>query len=232
MQERAGHTMKRTRTWRLGVALSLCGSLLALPVPAALGAQGGGPNAAKASPERRDGNPRGKAYFTDVALVNQHGEKLRFYSDLLMGKVVVINSFYTSCTDSCPLIMGSLARLQDALGDRFGREVSFVSLSSDPVHDTPPRLKEYAKRFQVRPGWNLLTGTRENVLFALAKIGQRVTSKDDHLNVLILGNERTEHWKKAFAMAPTPALVLMVEGLVADGERTAGDTSADRAKAP
>jgi protein SCO1 len=224
--------MKRTRTWALGVALGLCGSLLALPVPAALAAQGRERNAAEASAERRDGNPRGRAYFTDVALVNQHGEKLRFYSDLLMGKVVVINSFYTSCTDSCPLIMGSLARLQEALGDRFGRDVSFVSLSSDPVHDTPPRLKEYAKRFQARPGWNLLTGTRENVLFALAKIGQRVTSKDDHLNLLILGNERTEHWKKAFAMAPTPALLLMVEGLVTDGEPTAGDTSADRAKAP
>jgi len=182
--------------------------------------------------ERRDGNPRGRAYFTDVALVNQHGEKLRFYSDLLMGKVVVINAFYTSCTDSCPLIMGSLARLQDALGDRFGREVSFVSLTSDPVHDTPPRLKEYAKRFQAKPGWNLLTGTRENVRFALAKIGQRVTSKDDHLNLLILGNERTEHWKKAFAMAPTPSLLLMVEGLMTDEEPTAGDTSTDRAKAP
>lgn len=223
-------TTKRTRA--LGIALGLCGSLLALPVPAALGAQGPEPNAAKANVERRDGNPRGKAYFTDMALVNQHGEKLRFYSDLLMGKVVVINSFYTSCTDSCPLIMGSLARLQDALGDRFGREVTFVSLTSDPVYDTPPRLKEYAKRFQARPGWNLLTGTRENVLLALAKIGQRVTSKDDHLNLLILGNERTEHWKKAFAMAPTPSLLLMVEGLLADGEPTAGDTSPNRAAAP
>jgi len=232
MQERGGHATKRTRRWALGVALGLCGSLLALPVPASPGAQGGGAGAAMAPAERRDGNPRGRAYFTDVALVNQHGEKLRFYSDLLMGKVVVINAFYTSCTDSCPLIMGSLARLQDALGDRFGREVSFVSLTSDPVHDTPPRLKEYAKRFQAKPGWNLLTGTRENVRFALAKIGQRVTSKDDHLNLLILGNERTEHWKKAFAMAPTPSLLLMVEALLTDGAPMAGNTAPDRAAAP
>ncbi|HSB73901.1 MAG TPA: SCO family protein [Candidatus Methylomirabilis sp.] len=217
------------KRWAVCVVLGLCG---ALPVPAALGAQGRDPNAAQASAERRDGNPRGRAYFTDVALVNQHGEKLRFYSDLLMGKLVVINSFYTSCTDSCPLIMGSMARLQDALGDRFGREVFFLSLTSDPAHDTPPRLKEYAKRFQARPGWNLLTGTRENVLFALGRIGQRVASKEDHLNLLILGNERTEHWKKAFAMTPTPSLLLMVEGLMTDGKPTAGDTSPDRATAP
>lgn len=220
------------KQWALCAALGVCGALLALPVPAALGAQGRQPSAAQASAEPRDGNPRARAYFTDVALVNQHGEKLRFYSDLLMGKVVVINSFYTSCTDSCPVMMGSLARLQDALGDRFGREVFFLSLTSDPAHDTPPRLKEYAKRFQARPGWNLLTGTRENVLFALAKIGQRVTSKDDHLNLLILGNERTEHWKKAFAMTPTPAILAQVEALLTDGEWTAGDSPAERATAP
>ena len=32
-------------------------------------------------------------YFSDVELINQYGEKLRFYSDLLKGKVVVINLF-------------------------------------------------------------------------------------------------------------------------------------------
>jgi len=227
MRERGGQA--RTKRWAIGVALGLSAALLP---PTVFGAQGRDPNAAQTSAERQDGNPRARAHFTDVALVNQDGKPMRFYSDLLQGKVVVINSFYTSCTDSCPLIMGSLARLQDALGDRFGREVSFISLTSDPTHDTAPRLKEYAKRFQARPGWHLLTGKKENVQFALAKIGQRVTSKEDHLNVLILGNERTEHWKKAFAMAPTPSLLAMVDELLADGERTAAGTSPDKAAAP
>ena len=40
-------------------------------------------------------------YFTDVVLVNQNGEKMRFYSDLLQGKVVIINSFFATCTGSC-----------------------------------------------------------------------------------------------------------------------------------
>ncbi len=46
-----------------------------------------------------------KKYFTDVVLVNQNGEKMRFYSDLLRGKVVIINSFFATCAGSClPLI--------------------------------------------------------------------------------------------------------------------------------
>ena len=42
-----------------------------------------------------------KKYFSDVVLVNQNGEKLRFYSDLLQGKVVIINSFFATCAGSC-----------------------------------------------------------------------------------------------------------------------------------
>src|SRR5947207_6930855 len=35
-------------------------------------------------------------YFTDVVLVNQNGEKMRLYSDLLQGKVVIINSSFAT----------------------------------------------------------------------------------------------------------------------------------------
>ena len=36
-------------------------------------------------------------YFSDVELINQDGEKLRFYSDVLKNKVVIINAFFTTC---------------------------------------------------------------------------------------------------------------------------------------
>lgn len=207
----------RTKRMRgsLCVGLGLWIGLLGLPARswASPQAQPSGP--AETRPADGKAN-KAHAYFTDVELLNQDGKPMRFYTDLLKGKVVVINSFYTSCTDSCPLIMGSLARLQDALGDRFGREVYFVSLTTDPTHDTPPRLKEYAKRFQAGAGWHLLTGKKENVGLALAKIAQPVKSREGHLNILIIGNERKAHWKKAFAMAPTPALVQMLDSVMED----------------
>ena len=37
-------------------------------------------------------------YFTDVELTNQDGKKVRFYSDVLKGKTVVVNAFFTTCT--------------------------------------------------------------------------------------------------------------------------------------
>src|SRR5687768_4151411 len=62
-------------------------------------------------------------YFTDVMLVNQNGEKMRLYSDLLKDRVVVINSFFATCPGSCLPLSRNLQKIQEALGDRVGKEV-------------------------------------------------------------------------------------------------------------
>lgn len=155
-------------------------------------------------------------YFTDVVLVNQDGEKMRFYSDLLKGKTVVINSFFATCQGSCLPISRNLEKVQTALGDRLGKDVRMISISVDPAVDTPPALKEYAKKLNARPGWYFLTGDKQNVEFALKKLGHFVSDKQDHLNIIIIGNERTGLWKKAFGLAQSDELVKVVESVVND----------------
>ena len=166
-------------------------------------------------PATPDETPAHK-YFTDVELINQNGEKMRFYSDLLQGKVVIINSFFATCQGSCLPLNQNLAKVQAALGDRLGKDVYIVSISVDPTVDTPPNLKAYAKKLQARPGWFFLTGSKENVDFALKKIGQFVDDKQDHLNIFIIGNERTGLWKKAFGLAKSEELVKVVDSVVND----------------
>ncbi len=159
-------------------------------------------------------------YFTDVQLVNQNGQKMRLYSDLLQGKVVVINSFFATCTGSCLPLSRNLQKVQQALGDRLGKEVHIISISVDPEVDTPPRLKEYAKKLQAGPGWHFLTGEKQNVDLALKKLGQFVNDKEAHLNVFIIGNERTGLWKKAFGLAQSDELVKVVESVLNDKAAT------------
>ncbi len=155
-------------------------------------------------------------YFTDVVLVNQNGEKMRFYSDLLQGKVVIINSFFATCQGVCLPMNRNLEKVQQALGDHIGKEVNIISISVDPTVDTPASLKEYAKKLHARPGWYFLTGDQQNVEFALKKLGQFVPDKQDHLSILIIGNERTGLWKKAFALASGDELVKVVESVLND----------------
>jgi len=159
-------------------------------------------------------------YFTDVELVTQNGQKVKFYSDLLQGKVVIINSFFATCQGSCLPLNQNLAKVQEALGDRLGKDVYILSISVDPTVDTPPNLNAYAKKLHARPGWYFLTGAKENVDFALKKIGQFVDDKQDHLNIFIIGNERTGLWKKAFGLAKSEELVKVVESVINDQMKT------------
>jgi protein SCO1/2 len=155
-------------------------------------------------------------YFSDVELINQDGQKMRFYSDVLKNKVVVINTFFTTCTGVCPPINRTLERMQEALGDRLGKDAFLVSMSVDPETDTPSKLKEYSRRFHARPGWIFLTGKKENVDWALYKLGQYVETKDGHTTIIIIGNEPKGLWKKAFGMAKADELMKIVEDVIND----------------
>ncbi|HEY3838003.1 MAG TPA: SCO family protein, partial [Bryobacteraceae bacterium] len=142
--------------------------------------------------------PPAQRYFTDVELIDQTGAKVRLYSDLLKGKVVVINAFFTTCKDSCPVMAGNFAAIQEHFRERMGKDLFLLSFSVDPETDTPAVLGAYARRFHAGPGWSFLTGPKPNVDLALFKLGQKVDRKEDHLNVFLVGNDKTGLWKKVF----------------------------------
>ena len=155
-------------------------------------------------------------YFSDVELIDQDGRKVRFYTDVLKGKTVVVNAFFTTCTSVCPPMNRSMEKIQEALGDRVGKDVFLVSLTVDPATDTPARLKEYAAKFHAGKGWTFLTGKKENLDWALYKLGQYVESKESHKTVIIIGNEATGLWKKAYGLAKVDELVKLVEEVAND----------------
>lgn len=155
-------------------------------------------------------------YFTDIQLVNQNGEKMRFYQDLLQGKTVIINSFFATCQGSCLPITRNLEKIQEALGERLGHDTHIISISVDPTVDTPGELAAFGKKFHARPGWYFLTGSKENVEFVLKKLGQFVENKQDHSNIIIVGNDRTGLWKKAFGLAKSEHLIEVVNSVVND----------------
>jgi protein SCO1 len=166
------------------------------------------PKAAAESPAHK--------YFGDVKLVNQDGKEVRLYSDLMQGKTVVINAMFATCTGACPVMSGTMAKIQDHLGDRVGKDVRLISITVDPVNDTPAKLKEYANRFHAKPGWSLLTGSKENVEAALRKLGQWVDDPANHQTLFLIGNDRTGLWKKAFALAKPEEVLPVVDSVVDD----------------
>lgn len=78
----------------------------------------------------------------------------------LRGKVVALNFVFTRCADVCPIATVKMVQIQRALGEQFGRDVFFVSVTVDPGHDTSEVLARYAGAFGYDPsGWAFLTGS-------------------------------------------------------------------------
>ncbi|EJM55668.1 SCO family protein [Pseudomonas sp. GM48] len=146
--------------------------------------------------------PWGGDYFPNTLLTDQDGQQMRFFDDMIKGKVVVINFIFTTCSDSCPLETARLRQVQKLLGDRVGKDIFFYSISIDPLSDTPEVLKAYAQRFQVGPGWKFLTGEFADVTELRKKLGLFIEGIDngrnkDHNLSLIIGNQGTGRWMKS-----------------------------------
>ncbi len=161
------------------------------------------PVAGKAAEGTRDA----RAYFTDLELTTQDGRKVRFYSDMLAGRTVLINVIYTSCKDACPLITQHLNQVRVQMGERFGRDVFFVSLTSDPERDSPAALKAFAgKQSADFPGWTFLTGNPKNIEHILRKLGQFSEDVEAHSTLLIAGNVPAKRWGKIRPDLPPVAI--------------------------
>lgn len=168
--------------------------------------------AASADPEAR-----GRAYFGDAELTDQDGRRQRFYSDLLSDKVVLINVVFTRCPSACPLMTQHLKAVRRQLGDRFGRQVRFLSLSVDPAYDTPQAMKRFAAQQGVdEPGWRFLVADEATTRAVLGRLGQWSDKAEDHTTLLIAGNARRAHWTKLRPDAPP-------ERIAADLRRLAGE---------
>lgn len=180
--------------------------------PAGAAAAGTAGGAAPAEAARR-----AQAYFGDAELTDQDGRRQRFYSDLLGDRVVLINVVFTRCPSACPLMTQRLKAVRRQLGDRFGSQVRFLSLSVDPAYDTPQAMKRFAQQQGVdEPGWRFLVADPQTMRGVLSKLGQWSEQAEDHTTLLIAGNARRAHWTKLRPDAPT-------ERIVADLQRLAGE---------
>jgi protein SCO1/2 len=152
-------------------------------------------------------------YFTDLPLVTQDGRPVRFYSDILKDKVVLISFIFTNCDEACPLLMRSFREVQDLLGDRIGKDVFLVSISVDPEADTPDALKAYGERYGAGAGWVFLTGKKRNVDWVVYKLGQYQEEIESHSTLFLLGDVRNGRWRKIPGATPPEAIAMEIDTL-------------------
>lgn len=168
---------------------------------------------ASASHAKQTAKP--KMAIPDVAVLDQHGNALHFYTDLIKGKTVAINFIFTNCTTICPPLAATFARLQKEMGDKIGKDVHLISISVDPVTDTPERLKAWGAKFKAGPGWTFVTGEKQEMDKLLNALGAAVSKREDHTPALIIGNDSKGVWTRTYGLAKIPQIVGVLNDVMA-----------------
>ena len=148
-------------------------------------------------------------------LLDQDGRERRFVGDVIGDHIVVMDFVFTNCTNVCPILSAVLSQVRHSLGEQVGEEVQIVSLTVDPVRDTPQRLKAYAAKHGAHPGWTWLTGPKGVVEDVLTGLGAYTPSFEDHPSMVLVGDGRTGQWSRFFGFPSPKRIVEQVRTLQA-----------------
>jgi protein SCO1 len=152
----------------------------------------------------------------DVLLQDHEGRSVRLLRDVLQNRVFVLNFIFTSCTTVCPPQTALLKQARDSL-PAVTAPLVWLSLSVDPLSDTPAMLNTYRHKFAIAPGqtpWYFLTGEPNTVANLRAIWGDKTNNPNEHLSRLIVGSALTRRYTKLDAFAPPHVLIRRLQELM------------------
>jgi protein SCO1 len=154
-----------------------------------------------------------KLSLPDVQVLDQNGRKQNFYTDLVKNKTVVINLVFTTCKAMCPLLGANFSKLQTALGDRLGKDVFLISVSTDPETDSPEKFKAWGEKFKAKSGWTLVTGENEELTPLLQVLSGDGPQKGYHAPSLCIFNDKTKTYRWAYGLEAPERVIQIVDEL-------------------
>ena len=149
----------------------------------------------------------------DVQVLDQNGRERKFYTDLVKGKTVVINLVFTTCKAMCPLLGANFSKLQTALGDRLGKDVFLISVSTDPETDSPEVFKAWGEKFKARDGWTLITGDKRELDPLLQVLSGDGPRKGYHAPSLVIFNGKTKTYRWAYGLESPERVIQIADEL-------------------
>ena len=139
-------------------------------------------------------------YFPNTLVQSHDGRKLRFYDDIVKGRVVMFNMMYSVCTGVCPANTANLREVQRHLAHRLGKDIFMYSLTLQPEFDTPDALRAYVNSYALQPGWTFLTGQPKEMDAIRRKLGffnddpRLDADPANHTGMVRVGNDRFDRW--------------------------------------
>lgn len=149
----------------------------------------------------------------DVKLIDQNGDEKTLDDFLDADKLVVVDFIFTTCTTICPVLSAGLTNFHKKLGEDASN-VSFISITIDPEHDKPDVLKAYSKRYNMKQGHELLTGSRKDIDTVMDAFDAMMPDKMTHYPLTFFRAPRSQEWVRVFGMMSVSDMMKEYKNLV------------------
>jgi protein SCO1/2 len=128
----------------------------------------------------------------DFTLTDQTGSRVSLSQ--FRGKVVAVTFIYTACPlpDYCFRLSNNFGQIARRFAASLGRGLVLLSITFDPVHDTPPVLARYGATWKADPqSWHFLTGSSDEIKAVARRFGLNFWQEEGFLthslHTLVIG---------------------------------------------
>jgi protein SCO1/2 len=142
----------------------------------------------------------------DVLLLNQDGKTVNFRAITAQDRVVVLNFIYGECRTICPVQSIGYVNFQNRLGSESNR-VKLLSVVIDQENNTPLSLKEYLTKLKARPGWDLLTGSRNSIDSIITAFEAHAISKMESKPLTFIYSPSQKQWFRIYGLLTVSNLI-------------------------
>ena len=138
--------------------------------------------------------------------------------ELFAGRISAVQLMFTGCSATCPIQGALFSQAQSELGNRLA-DAQFVSITIDPLSDTPAALAAWLRRFDAKRGWLAAAPRVNDVDRLIAWLGQggeqRPRGTDPHTGQVFIINRRGELAHRTVSMPPAADIVSALKGVAA-----------------
>ncbi len=142
----------------------------------------------------------------DARVITADGDVTTLTEVLATDKTIMMNFIFTSCSSICPIMSGIFSQVSAKL-ENSKEDLLMVSVSIDPEHDSPKKLRQYAEKFNAGSNWIFLTGDLTDIEFVQKSFKAYRGNKMNHEPVTFIRKNNSSDWIRMEGFASASDLV-------------------------
>ncbi|MFD1794530.1 SCO family protein [Paracoccus aurantiacus] len=155
------------------------------------------------------GNATEAIKLPDISVTDQNGDSGGIVSRYADGGPVLVSFLYTNCTEVCLMTQATLSIVDEELAEAGESPLKILSITVDPVRDTPDALAAAARDMDASDRWDWLRASETDTPALLSAFGIDAGPIETHENVYFVGDMASGEFTRVTGDADPDALIAL-----------------------